>query len=69
VLSLSASDRAGLLYAMARVLARHEVNLQLAKILTLGERVEDSLARQRRGAVQAHACNCRLKASCSMRWR
>jgi [protein-PII] uridylyltransferase len=42
VLSLSASDRAGLLYAVARVLARHEVNLQLAKISTLGERVEDS---------------------------
>ena len=32
----------GLLYAVARVLARHEVNLQLAKISTLGERVEDS---------------------------
>ncbi|WP_374662372.1 [protein-PII] uridylyltransferase [Inhella sp.] len=42
VLSLSASDRAGLLYAVARVLARHGVNLQLARISTLGERVEDS---------------------------
>ncbi|MBB5203924.1 [protein-PII] uridylyltransferase [Inhella inkyongensis] len=42
VLSLSASDRAGLLYAIARVLARHRINLQLAKISTLGERVEDS---------------------------
>jgi [protein-PII] uridylyltransferase len=31
-----------LLYAVARVLARHRVNLQLAKISTLGERVEDT---------------------------
>ncbi len=42
VLTVSASDRAGLLYAVARVLARHQIDLQLAKILTLGERVEDS---------------------------
>ncbi|MBV8123143.1 MAG: [protein-PII] uridylyltransferase [Paucibacter sp.] len=42
VLSVSASDRAGLLYAIARVLARHHINLQLAKISTLGERVEDT---------------------------
>lgn len=42
LLSISTSDRAGLLYAIARVLARHGVNLQLAKISTLGERVEDT---------------------------
>ncbi len=42
LLSVSASDRAGLLYAIARVLARHRVNLQLAKVSTLGERVEDT---------------------------
>jgi [protein-PII] uridylyltransferase len=42
LLTVSASDRAGLLYAIARVLAKHHVDLQLAKILTLGERVEDS---------------------------
>jgi [protein-PII] uridylyltransferase len=42
LLSISASDRTGLLYAIARVLARHRVNLQLAKISTLGERVEDT---------------------------
>ena len=39
---VSASDRTGLLYAIARVLARHGVNLQLAKVSTLGERVEDT---------------------------
>jgi [protein-PII] uridylyltransferase len=42
LLSISASDRVGLLYSIARVLARHKLNLQLAKISTLGERVEDT---------------------------
>ncbi|MDH4059932.1 MAG: [protein-PII] uridylyltransferase [Aquincola sp.] len=42
ILSVSASDRSGLLYGIARVLARHHINLQLAKISTLGERVEDT---------------------------
>ena len=42
LLSVSASDRSGLLYSIARVLARHHINLQLAKITTLGERVEDT---------------------------
>ena len=41
LLSVSANDRNGLLYAIATVLARYKVNLQLAKIMTLGERVED----------------------------
>ncbi len=42
LLSVSASDRVGLLYSIARVLARHRINLQLAKVSTLGERVEDT---------------------------
>jgi [protein-PII] uridylyltransferase len=42
LLSISASDRVGLLYNVAQVLARHQINLQLAKISTLGERVEDT---------------------------
>jgi [protein-PII] uridylyltransferase len=42
LLGVSANDRSGLLFAIARVLARHRVNLQLAKITTLGERVEDT---------------------------
>jgi [protein-PII] uridylyltransferase len=42
LLSVSTSDRSGLLYAIARVLAKHRINLQLAKITTLGERVEDT---------------------------
>ena len=42
LLTVSASDRTGLLYLIARVLARHRINLQLAKVTTLGERVEDT---------------------------
>jgi [protein-PII] uridylyltransferase len=41
LLSVTATDRIGLLYAIARVLARHDLNVHTAKILTLGERVED----------------------------
>ena len=42
LLTVTASDRTGLLYAIARVMARNQINLQLAKITTLGERVEDT---------------------------
>ncbi|OYT84884.1 MAG: [protein-PII] uridylyltransferase [Burkholderiales bacterium PBB6] len=42
LLSVSASDRSGLLYAIARVLGAHGISLQLAKVSTLGERVEDT---------------------------
>ena len=42
LLTVSASDRSGLLYVIARTLARHNVNVQLAKVSTLGERVEDT---------------------------
>ncbi|MBI2725526.1 MAG: [protein-PII] uridylyltransferase [Polaromonas sp.] len=43
LLNVSASDRVGLLYSIALVLARHHLNLQLAKVATLGERVEEIL--------------------------
>ena len=42
LLSVSASDRTGLLYSIAQVLADNRINLKLAKISTLGERVEDT---------------------------
>ena len=42
LLNISASDRVGLLYSVARVLAKYHINLQLAKVATLGERVEDT---------------------------
>jgi [protein-PII] uridylyltransferase len=42
VLSVNASDRPGLLYTIASVLAAHGANLHTAKIVTLGERVEDT---------------------------
>ena len=41
LLSVNASDRTGLLYSIAHVLASHRLSLELAKIMTLGERVED----------------------------
>ncbi|MFO6419579.1 [protein-PII] uridylyltransferase [Hylemonella sp. W303a] len=42
LLSITASDQTGLLYKIARVLAQHRINLQLAKVNTLGERVDDT---------------------------
>ncbi|KND56161.1 [Protein-PII] uridylyltransferase [Candidatus Paraburkholderia kirkii] len=41
ILSVSANDRQGLLYSIARVLAQHRIGAQAARINTLGERVED----------------------------
>ena len=41
VLDEVATDRPGLLFDIARVFAAHEINLQTAKIMTLGDRVED----------------------------
>jgi [protein-PII] uridylyltransferase len=40
-LSVTAADRVGLLHDLARVFARHDVSLKMAKIMTLGDRVED----------------------------
>jgi [protein-PII] uridylyltransferase len=41
VLSIVASDRPGLLYGVARILARYRISLQTARINTLGDRAED----------------------------
>ncbi|HUG78175.1 MAG TPA: [protein-PII] uridylyltransferase [Burkholderiales bacterium] len=41
VLSIVAADRPGLLYGIARTLARYHVSLQTARINTLGDRAED----------------------------
>jgi [protein-PII] uridylyltransferase len=41
LLSITTTDRIGLLYSITRVLATHDVNVHTAKINTLGERVED----------------------------
>ena len=43
ILSLTANDRAGLLYGISKILADHRISLKNAKINTLGERVEDIL--------------------------
>ena len=41
-LSITCADRAGLLFAVAEALMRHDVSVYSAKIDTLGERVEDT---------------------------
>ena len=41
VLSIVASDRPGLLYGVSRILARNRINLQTARVNTLGDRAED----------------------------
>ncbi|NML60076.1 [protein-PII] uridylyltransferase [Massilia sp. RP-1-19] len=41
LLSIAANDRTGLLYSIANVLTRYRINVHTAKIMTLGERVED----------------------------
>ncbi|TAM82429.1 MAG: [protein-PII] uridylyltransferase [Candidimonas sp.] len=40
-LSVTAADRPGLLYDLSRVFAQHGVRLKMAKVMTLGDRVED----------------------------
>ncbi|WP_424196433.1 [protein-PII] uridylyltransferase [Ampullimonas aquatilis] len=40
-LSITANDRTGLLYTIAYIIAEYKLNLHTAKIMTLGERVED----------------------------
>ncbi|TFW32982.1 [protein-PII] uridylyltransferase [Massilia horti] len=58
VLSISANDRTGLLYSIGSVLTRYRINLHTAKIMTLGERVEDvflvdgAVLRNQRAQVQ-----------------
>jgi [protein-PII] uridylyltransferase len=42
LMSITAADRPGLLYAIARLLGQHGITLHTAKISTLGERAEDS---------------------------
>nr|WP_246066117.1 [protein-PII] uridylyltransferase [Limnobacter alexandrii] len=42
LLTVSATDRTGLLYSITRLLAQYKVSVQAAKIMTLGERAEDT---------------------------
>lgn len=41
ILNIICTDRPGLLYSISEVLARYRINLQTARIATLGERAED----------------------------
>ncbi|MDO5101307.1 MAG: [protein-PII] uridylyltransferase [Lautropia sp.] len=42
LLSIIATDRPGLLYDLARILAQHDIDLHGARVTTLGERAEDT---------------------------
>ncbi|HEY6897219.1 MAG TPA: [protein-PII] uridylyltransferase [Rhodocyclaceae bacterium] len=42
LMSIMAADRPGLLFSIARVLGQHGIVLHTAKVVTLGERVEDT---------------------------
>ena len=41
VLTITANDRTGLLFNIAKILAEQDISLHTARINTLGERVED----------------------------
>ena len=41
LLTVTANDRNGLLFSIANVLSKYKINLHTAKIMTMGERVED----------------------------
>lgn len=40
-LSITATDTPGILYNLAHIFQKHQVNLQMAKVMTLGDRAED----------------------------
>lgn len=55
LLTVTATDRTGLLYEVARILARHGLDISGARVTTLGERAEDSftIVGQRLGEEKA----------------
>ena len=52
LLSITAGDRPGLLYDIARILSMHKVNVRSARINTLGQRAEDVFVLQGDSLVQ-----------------
>ncbi|NMQ27755.1 [protein-PII] uridylyltransferase [Candidatus Accumulibacter phosphatis] len=61
VLTVVAADRPGLLFTIATQLAAHRANLHTAKIVTLGERVEDTFLISG-GHLEESACRVKLEA-------
>lgn len=55
LLTIHAHDQIGLLYRIAQVLATHAIDIQLAKISTMGERAEDSFLIEAKHLAQATA--------------
>lgn len=52
-LSIVCADRAGLLYDLAVLFSTHQINLKMAKVHTLGERVEDTFILEGRQLADA----------------
>jgi [protein-PII] uridylyltransferase len=52
ILSLTSADRPGMLFDVAEVLAHHGINVETAKITTLGERAEDTFLLSGGGLAQ-----------------
>lgn len=68
ILSVRASDRPGLLYTVASALADHGASLHTAKIMTLGERIEDTFLISG-GDLDEEATRLKLKADLLSRLR
>lgn len=62
LLSLSANDRVGLLYKVAQVLAKHNIQLRTARITTLGERVEDIFLLEGEALIQNSTLQAEIEA-------
>ena len=67
VLSVSASDRSGLLYSIARVLARHQINLRWPD-QHAGRGGSRTPSGRRRGAAAQPPARSSSRRSCSTRW-
>jgi len=59
ILSITAGDRPGLLSHIARLLVKHHMSLHMAKIITLGERIEDTFLVTDRGGELADSKKAR----------
>ncbi|MFZ9810434.1 MAG: [protein-PII] uridylyltransferase [Burkholderiaceae bacterium] len=61
ILTIAATDRPGLLYAISRCLTQHQITIHAARVATLGERAED-LFLVRGAGLEREAFQVRLEA-------
>ena len=58
-MEIVAGDRPGLLYEVSQILRNHEIGIQTAKVLTIGERAEDVFFITNRSGNPLSADACR----------